>query len=89
MKQTTDCRRNDREFKVGDYVYLKLQPSKQHTMKRVLNQKLSPQVLWSLYNGRKNRKSGLSVIIIIGIKDSFYFPCFSTQETCKKGPKSS
>ncbi|KAL0804830.1 hypothetical protein Bca101_097320 [Brassica carinata] len=33
MTQYADSRRSDREFTVGDYVYLKLQPYRQHSLK--------------------------------------------------------
>lgn len=44
MKQYADSRRSDREFKVGDHVYLKLQPYRQHSLKgRNIPHKLSPR----------------------------------------------
>ncbi|KAL0847884.1 hypothetical protein Bca101_021131 [Brassica carinata] len=44
MKQYADARRSDREFKIGDYVYLKLQPYRQHSLKgRNIPHKLSPR----------------------------------------------
>ncbi|KAA3469923.1 BSD domain-containing protein 1-A-like [Gossypium australe] len=41
MKQLVDKHRTDRSFHVGDLVYLRLQPYKQQTVRRVLKQKLS------------------------------------------------
>uniref|UniRef100_A0A1J3IVR9 Transposon Ty3-I Gag-Pol polyprotein n=2 Tax=Noccaea caerulescens TaxID=107243 RepID=A0A1J3IVR9_NOCCA len=44
MKQSADSHRSQREFKVGDYVYLKLQPYRQHSLKnRKVPNKLSPR----------------------------------------------
>ena len=44
MTQYADSRRSDREFTVGDYVYLKLQPYRQHSLKgRHMPHKLSPR----------------------------------------------
>ncbi|CAL9248404.1 unnamed protein product, partial [Arabidopsis halleri] len=44
MKQSTDSHRSSREFKIGDYVYLKLQPYRQHSMKNLkVPHKLSPR----------------------------------------------
>ncbi|KAL8138896.1 LOW QUALITY PROTEIN: hypothetical protein V2J09_004897 [Rumex salicifolius] len=43
MRQYSDARRSDREFKIGDYVYLKLQPYKQHSLKTRIPHKLSPR----------------------------------------------
>ncbi|KAL0684703.1 hypothetical protein Bca4012_051551 [Brassica carinata] len=44
MKQYADSHRSDREFSFGDYVYLKLQPYRQHLLKgRNLPHKLSPR----------------------------------------------
>lgn len=37
MKQQSDNHRSDREFEEGSWVYLKLQPYRQHTVTRVLN----------------------------------------------------
>ena len=43
MKQYADAHRSPREFKIGDHVYLKLQPYRQHTLKnRKIPHKLSP-----------------------------------------------
>ena len=41
MKQQEDKRRTDRQFQVGDYVYLKLQPYRQKTVARRICLKLS------------------------------------------------
>lgn len=41
MKHLADRRRSDKVFKVGDLVYLKLQPYRQHIMKKTWNQKLA------------------------------------------------
>lgn len=43
MKQMADKIRSEREFKVGDLVYLKLQPYRQHSLCKFKNQKLSPR----------------------------------------------
>ncbi|KAA3484542.1 BSD domain-containing protein 1-A-like [Gossypium australe] len=43
MKQFADKNRSECEFLVGDLVYLKLQPYHQHSLRKVVNQKLSPR----------------------------------------------
>lgn len=43
MKQMADKKRSDREFQVGDWVYVKLQPYKQHSLRSHHCQKLSPR----------------------------------------------
>ncbi|XP_017644297.1 uncharacterized protein LOC108484927 [Gossypium arboreum] len=43
MKQMVDRKRSDREFQVGDLVYPRLQPYRQHSMRKIKNQKLSPK----------------------------------------------
>lgn len=44
MKQYADSRRSDRVFQIGDHVYLKLQPYRQHSLKgRHIPHKLSPR----------------------------------------------
>lgn len=43
MKQLHDKHRTYHQFNIGDSVYLKLQPYRQHSMKNLANQKLSPR----------------------------------------------
>ncbi|KAL1220367.1 hypothetical protein V5N11_005992 [Cardamine amara subsp. amara] len=44
MKQISDAKRSFREFSIGNYVYLELQPYRQHSLKnRKLPHKLSPR----------------------------------------------
>ncbi|XP_071923203.1 uncharacterized protein [Coffea arabica] len=43
MKQIADARRSDKEFTVGDMVYVKLHPYKQHSLKSSSCQKLAPR----------------------------------------------
>ena len=43
MKQQADTRRSEREFSVGDWVYLRLQPYKQLSINTRASMKLSPR----------------------------------------------
>ena len=43
MKHLADKHRSDREFQVGDLVYVKLRPYRQHSLKSSSCQKLSPR----------------------------------------------
>ena len=43
MKQVADAHRTDREFAIGDLVYVKLHPYKQHSLKSSSCQKLAPR----------------------------------------------
>ena len=43
MKQQVDKHKSKKEFKEGDLVYLRLEPYRKHSIKRLLNQKLSPR----------------------------------------------
>ena len=43
MKRQTNQHRVDRQFEVGDWAYVKLQPYRQHSVALRLNQKLNPR----------------------------------------------
>lgn len=43
MKQMADQHRSEREFQIGNWVYLRLQPNKQSTVQYRANMKLSPR----------------------------------------------
>lgn len=43
MKQSADSHRSERQFNIGDFVYLKLQPYRQQSLKSNIQHKLSPR----------------------------------------------
>ena len=52
MKQQADSERTDREFEVGDWVFVHLQPYKQNSLKNSKNHKLAPK-FYGPYQVRK------------------------------------
>ena len=52
MKQQADSKRTDREFEVGDWVFVILQPYKQNSLKKSKNNKLAPK-FYGPYQVRK------------------------------------
>ena len=52
MKQQADTKRTDREFEVGDWVFVQLQPYKQTSLKNSKNHKLAPR-FYGPYQVRK------------------------------------
>jgi hypothetical protein len=50
MKQQVDQHRTEREFEMGDWVFVKLQPYKQLSLKQQGKNKLAPKVLQTIPN---------------------------------------
>ena len=44
MKKYADCKRRDVEFCVGDYIFLKIRPFRQLSLRRKRNEKFSPKI---------------------------------------------
>ncbi|KAA3462143.1 reverse transcriptase [Gossypium australe] len=51
--------RSDRQFEEGDFVYLKLQPYRQHLLRRVMNHKISPKFFLPFHDRNQGGECGL------------------------------
>nr|GEV42412.1 retrotransposon-related protein [Tanacetum cinerariifolium] len=63
MKSQADKHRSDKEFTVLDWVYLKLQPYRKLTIKKMEATQALFQVLWSISSHCKDWEGGLQTII--------------------------
>lgn len=61
MKQIYDKTHQEREFLPGDWVYLRLQEHRQHSVYRRLNKKLFPKFFWALLGACETRAGGVSI----------------------------
>lgn len=61
MKQLSNKKRFEREFQVGYMVYLKLQPYRQHSIRRIMNQKLSLKYFGPLPCRGQGRTSDIQI----------------------------
>lgn len=77
MKQQADLHRSDKIFRVGDLIWLKVQPCCQTTVQQKVNTKLSPK-LWSFPGIRSNRKSWLRIEVAFQFSGSQCFSCVIT-----------
>lgn len=59
MKQQADQNRTEREFEVGEWVFVKLQPYKQLYLKQKGKNKLAPK-FYGPYQIEKNQPSNIS-----------------------------
>lgn len=59
MKKQADRGRTERQFSVGDKVFLKLQPYCQSSVTERLNQKIVVSFLWALHSDSANQSSGV------------------------------
>ena len=81
MKQQADQHHSERSFDVGDWVFLRIQPYKQMSLKQAKkDNKLSPKYYCPLHCVAKDWYYGIQIGVAYIFPSTPIFPCFMLKE---------
>src|ERR1700733_9278804 len=90
MKQQANQHHSERSFDVGDWVFLRLQPYKQMSLKQAKkDNKFITKVLWSVQGVPKDWYYGIQIGASCSFSIAPIFPCFMFKEGYRRQAPSS